>query len=789
MILPISWIKDYVTSLETSDVEYAKKMTLIGQKVERYFKESDSITKIVTAKVISVTKHPNADNLYVCAVDIGKAEISVVTAATNLKSNHIVPVALDGAMLANGSIISKGSIRDVESMGMFCSLAELGLTQADFPECDPEGIMILPADTEIGKNISEELNLDDTIFEFEITPNRPDCMSVVGLARETAAAYDLPFSLTKPTPREILPEITDYLKVERITDNCLRYTAAVMKNVTIKPSPAWMRERLRKCGLRPINNIVDITNYIMLEYGQPMHAFDHRHVSGNTIVIRQAKETENIVTLDGICHMLDDSMMVIADSEKPTALAGIMGSEYSGIYEDTSVVIFESANFDNLSVRFSAKKLGMRTDSSALFEKGLDPNTALIALQRAIDLTHQLGAGELVGGIIDEALVTPQPKKICLEHEVINRFLGTDLSVEFMISALQSFRFEVDDLMVLVPTFRADVEGMADLAEEIARYYGYDNIPSTIMSGVSVARLTETQYFERDIKQICLSAGLYETTTLSFMSNRSLDMICLADDDALRNAVKISNPFGEETSLMRTTLLPSLMEVLARNYNVRTKAACFFELAATYIPMLENELPDERKSLTIAGYGSIDYYSLKGLCDLILDSMKIEGYEYIPMTDNNSYHPGRAARIMLDGKEIAVVGELHPKLLDNYVMRTRCYAAQLDIDLIYELRGGLTQYEELPRYPAITRDLALVCDEAVLSSSIVAILKGTASEVVESIEVFDVFRGGSVEAGKKSIAYSITLRDREGTLTDRKADEIISAMLASLAKKDIQLRS
>lgn len=788
MILPISWINEY-TPLNTNNHEFAAKMTSIGQKVEGYFKESDNIENVVTGIVRSIEKHPNADSLFVCNVDIKENTVTIVTAANNLSIGDIVPVALDGARLPTGKTITKGELRGVMSMGMFCSLAELNLTTADFPDCIEDGIMILPSDTPIGEDICRILNLDDAIFEFEITPNRPDCMSVVGLAREAAAAYNLPFNLKEYPPLEKKSEIENYLKVVLNTKNCLRYCAAVVKNVRVKPSPAWLRERLRKCGLRPINNIVDITNYIMLEYGQPMHAFDHRYVKESTIVVRQAKQAETIVTLDGIEHNLDDSMMVIADAEKPSAVAGVMGSEYSGIYEDTSTVILESACFDSLSVRFTAKKLGMRTDSSALFEKGLDQHLPTIALARALQLIKELDAGDIVEGTIDEYDTLPTIRTIPLDPEAINRHLGTSLSLEFMKKALESFEFSIDEnLNVYIPTFRNDVIGMADLAEEVARIYGYDNIPSTIMSGVSVAQFSEDQRFENEIKRIAVALGLYETTTLSFMSNKSLDMICAANDSPLRNAVKISNPFGEETSLMRTTLLPSLMEVLARNFNVRAKTASVFEMSSVYIPTLEDELPIENKSLTIAGYGNTDFYNLKGIVEYIIKHCGIEDIKYLPLTDNPSYHPGRSAIIKRGDNILAVFGELHPLVVSNYGIRLRCYAAEIDVDMIFKLKGDLKQYVELPRFPAISRDLSLVCDEDTTSAIIEDILKSAGKDILESIEVFDVFKGDSLPKRKKSIAYSLTLRDLNKTLTDSDADSIISEMLDLLASKDIVIR-
>ena len=788
MNIPISWILENL-NIETSDKEYSDKMTMLGQKVERYYKESDGISGIVTGKIKEIRKHPNADTLFVCKADIGEQALTIVTGATNLYEGAVVPVALDGAVLASGSTISTSDVRGVRSDGMFCSLAELNLTIHDFPENREDGIMILPPDTPFGKDISSVLSLDDTVFEFEITSNRPDCMSVIGIKRETAAAYGVPFLPPEPEKPEGTDTVDGYLKVINKTKNCFRYSAAVVKNVKVSPSPQWMRERLRKCGLRPINNIIDITNYVMLEYGQPMHAFDHRHIEDKTIVIRQAVKGESIITLDGEKHPLDESIMVIADAKKPSAVAGVMGGEFSGIYDDTDTVIFESASFDNLSVRFSAKKLGMRTDSSALFEKGLDPHATLPALYRALELITVLGAGDVVNGIIDIHEELPSAKKIPLDANGINALLGTSLSEEYMTKALRSFNFSVDNnLVVTVPTYRMDVEGTADLAEEVARLYGYNNIPSTVMSGIALGHLTEHQRFERALKSICTAAGFFETTTLSFMSNKSLDLICAAANSHIRNAVRISNPFGEETSLMRTTLLPSLMEVLVRNFNVRAKSALVFELSARYFPTEDEKLPDEKKSLTVMGYGVVDFFLLKGLLNEIFESAGLKNPRYEVMADNPSYHPGRSARVYIKNISLAEMGEIHPTVTDNYGIRTRCYALELDVDALFNLRNPVVQYTELPRYPAIVRDLALVCDKSVYSSEIEAVLKKVGGSFLESVNVFDVYTGDGVPDGKKSIAYNLTLRDREKTLTDVKADTLVDSIMTELEYIGIILR-
>ena len=790
MNIPMSWIREFA-DVEVADREYAAKMTMLGQKVERYYREADAISGVVTAEIRSVRAHPNADKLFVCTVNISDREVEVVTGADNIGAGDVVPLALSGAVLFGGKTIASGSIRGVLSEGMFCSLSELGLSAGDYPEMSADYVMTLPPGTPAGTDISDILGFNDTVFEFEITPNRPDCMSVAGLSRETAAVFGSEFKFNVPGPPKGSGDISEHLLVENKTANCLRYSAAVVKNVNVRPSPQWMRERLRKCGLRPINNIVDITNYVMLEYGQPMHAFDMKHVSGQKIIIRQAVDGETIVALDKTEHVLDSSDMVIADSHKPTAIAGIMGGQFSGIYDDTDTVVFESACFDALSVRFTSKKLGLRTDSSALFEKGLDANNTYPALCRALQLVEQIGAGQPVGGLIDLYESLPAPKQLPLDPDAINAHLGTSIPSGFMSDALLRLGFSVDDgLRVTAPTFRKDVEGMADLAEEVARMYGYDNIPSTIVSGVASARPSTRQRFERALKELSVSSGFYEALTLSFMSAKSLDKILVPEDGGLRNAVRISNPFGEETSLMRTSLLPSLMEALARNFNARANSAALFELSAVYLPADdEDSLPDERKLLTIAGYGSLDFYRLKGVIERFASFAGIKELVFERQKGNGEYHPGRSATASSKKRVLAVFGELNPEIADNYGIRARCSAAEIDVEALFELRGPETQYRPLPRFPAVMRDLAVVCDEDLLSAEVEKVILNVGGRRVESLRAFDVYTGAGVPAGKKSVAYSLTLRDEDKTLTDAEAEDIMSRILIELETIGVVLRT
>ena len=789
MNIPISWIREYADTREP-DREYADKLTMIGQKVERYYRESDSLKNIVAGRIVSVEKHAGADNLSVCLTDIGEEHITVVTGAKNVKPGDVVPVALDGALLSGGKTISKGEIRGAVSEGMFCSFSELGFSQQDFPEAEADGIMILPEDTPAGEDIAKTLHLDDTIFEFEITPNRPDCMSVTGIARETAAAFSVPFCFAYPEAPKGSGNIDDILSVENRTDKCIRYSAAAVKNVRIAPSPAWMRERLRKCGLRPINNIVDITNYVMLEFGQPMHAFDLKNVKGQKIVVRQAKEGEVIVTLDGVKHPLDPLDMVIADSSDPSALAGVMGGEFSGIYDTTDTVIFESACFDSLSVRFTAKKLGLRTDSSSLFEKGLDPAGTIPALYRALELVELCSAGEAVGGIIDIYENPVAPVRLPLLPDRINKCLGTAFSAEIMVESLKRLGFSVtDEQLVVVPSFRGDIACTADLAEEIARVQGYGSIPSTIMSGIASARPSERAIFERELKQLCAGAGLFETTTLSFMSKKDLDNILVPDDHVLRGAVRISNPFGEETSLMRTTLLPSLMNALSRNFSVRAKSAALFELSACYFPSAdENQLPAEPRALAAAGYGDLDYYVLKGLIERLISLAGRFEIRVERLTGNASYHPGRSARFFVLDTPVATAGELHPGIAENYGIRSRCYAAEIDVETLFALRQPTLKFNPLPRFPAVIRDLALVCDDTVLSSGIETVIKRAGCSLLETVTAFDVYRGEGIAEGKKSIAYNLIFRDSEKTLSDYDADKAVGDILTALKEINVSLR-
>lgn len=790
MNLSMKWLSDYV-DIDVTPREFSEAMTMSGSKVEGYEIEGSEISKVVTGKVLSIEKHPDADKLVVCQMDVGREDsIQIVTGATNLFVGAVVPVCLDGATLPGDKKIKKGKLRGVVSEGMMCSLGELGLTVNDFPGAVEDGIFILQEPCGLGLDIREVLGLNDTCVEFEITSNRPDCLSVVGLAREAAATFHVPLKLKEPVVQGSGGNIHDELKVEvQNTELCFRYVAKLVKNVTIKPSPRWMRERLRASGVRPINNLVDITNYVMLEYGQPMHAFDLRYVAGNSICVRSAKNGEKITTLEGAEHELTDRMLVIADAEKPIAVAGVMGGEYSGIMDDTATVVFESASFQGSSVRTTAKALGIRTESSARFEKGLDPRNCYEAILRACELVELLGAGEVVDGIIDEAHFNAEPKRVKLEPEWTNRFLGINVTRDYMVEVLESLSFQVEGDDIIVPSFRIDIEHKADIAEEIARIYGYNNIPTTVIRGVAEASLTPEQKFETSIGSTMLALGCSEVATYSFISPKYYDKLGLPQDSVLRRSVKISNPLGEDTSVMRTTTLPSMLEVLSRNYNNRNPKAWMYELGKVYLPKGEEELPDENNKLTIGLYGgNADFYTLKGMVETLLDRLNVTGWDIAVSPDVIPFHSGRCATISKDGVELGVLGEVHPVTLETYGIGTKAYLACFDFAALYEGQSEEKSYHPLPKFPASNRDLSVVCDEDLPVIEIEKTIRQSVGKILEQVEFFDIFRGDQIGKHKKSVSYSIVLRAQDRTLNDEEADNAIKKVLKNLEKIGVTLR-
>lgn len=797
MNLSMKWLSDYVT-LDTTVKDFCAAMTMSGSKVEVATEEGSEIKNVVVGKLLSVVPHENSDHLVVCQVDVGQEQpIQIVTGAPNVKAGDIVPVALCGAELPNGVKIKKGKLRGVESNGMLCSLGELGLTVHDFPYAIADGIFLIQEDCQIGQDIHEAIGLNDTSVEFEITSNRPDCLSVTGLAREAAATYHVPLNLKKPTFQGIDGNIQDELQVEiQNKEKCPRYAAGIVKNVKIAPSPRWMRERLRASGVRPINNLVDITNYVMLEYGQPMHAFDLRYVKDGKIVVRNAAEGETITTLDGVTRTLSPEMLVIADAEKPIAVAGVMGGEYSGIMEDTNTVVFESAYFEPVQVRRTAKKLGMRTDASARYEKGLDPEGCLRTLERAFELVELLGAGEPVRTHIDLNYNEKQRNRIPFDPEWINKFLGTDISREEMCDTMKMLEIEVDGDTCISPSFRIDLERPADLAEEVARIYGYNNIPSTVIKGIANASLTPKQKFRRTLENATVAVGCYGILTYSFISPKYFDKIALPADSSLRKTVVISNPLGEDTSVMRTTTLPSMLETLSLNYKNRNAAVALYEIGKEYLPTAPDKLPEEPDRLTIGMYGDdADFFTLKGMVETILETAGLHDCTYkacstdAPFDEICALHPGRSAVIYAGETPIGYLGEVHPTVQKNYEIGTRTYVAKLLIDEMQPLAQTEITYQPLPKFPAITRDLSLVCADEVPVGDLQAAMKNAVGSILEQITLFDVYKGEQIAAGMKSVSFSIRMRSHEGTLTDEQADAAMKRVLKALKEHGATLRA
>lgn len=797
MNLSMKWLSDYVT-LDTTVKEFCAAMTMSGSKVEVATEEGSEIKNVVVGKLLSVVPHENSDHLVICQVDVGQEQpIQIVTGAPNVKAGDIVPVALCGAELPNGVNIKKGKLRGVESNGMLCSLGELGLTVHDFPYAIADGIFLIQEDCQIGQDIHEAIGLNDTSVEFEITSNRPDCLSVTGLAREAAATYHVPLNLKKPTFQGIDCNIQDELQVEiQNKEKCPRYAAGIVKNVKIAPSPRWMRERLRASGVRPINNLVDITNYVMLEYGQPMHAFDLRYVKDGKIVVRNAAEGETITTLDGVTRTLSPEMLVIADAEKPIAVAGVMGGEYSGIMEDTNTVVFESAYFEPVQVRRTAKKLGMRTDASARYEKGLDPEGCLRTLERAFELVELLGAGEPVRTHIDLDYNEKQRNRIPFDPDWINKFLGTDISREEMCDTMKMLEIEVDGDTCISPSFRIDLERPADLAEEVARIYGYNNIPSTVIKGIANASLTPKQKFRRTLENATVAVGCYGILTYSFISPKYFDKIALPADSSLRKTVVISNPLGEDTSVMRTTTLPSMLETLSLNYKNRNAAVALYEIGKEYLPTAPDKLPEEPDRLTIGMYGDdADFFTLKGMVETILETAGLHDCTYkacgtdAPFDEICALHPGRSAVIYAAETPIGYLGEVHPTVQKNYEIGTRTYVAKLLIDEMQPLAQTEITYQPLPKFPAITRDLSLVCADEVPVGDLQAAMKNAVGNILEQITLFDVYKGEQIAAGMKSVSFSIRMRSHEGTLTDEQADAAMKRVLKALKEHGATLRA
>ena len=782
------WLKEFV-EIEATDKEYADVLTLAGQKVETVTRMDAEIKNVVVGKVLSMARHENSDHMWVCMVDDGSAEpVQIVTGAQNVRVGDLVPVARHNSDLPGGVHITKGKLRGVASCGMLCSYAELGLTEHDLPGVFADGIWILNDEPcTPGQDINEIIGNDDTIVEFEITNNRPDCYSLLGLARESAAAFNLPMHHHTPVVKGgAAGSLTDLLDVEvPAEDLCRRYTARMVRNVKIAPSPKWMRQRLRAAGIRPINNIVDITNYVMVEYGQPMHAFDYRYVSGGKIVVRRAGADTQLTTLDGNVRPLQPDMLVIADETKPVGLAGIMGGENSEIVADTADVVFESANFDGTSIRQTALALGMRTDASAKFEKNIDPMMTLEAVNRACELVELLGAGEVLDGVIDILNDIPEEVTLPLEPEKINRLLGTDISTDDMKEYLRRLEIPVDGMTIHVPSFRPDLRMCADIAEEVGRLYGFNNIPTTMMRGTTTkGGYSPAQLLENQAGATARAMGFSEIITYSFVSPTIFDRIRIPADSPLRNTLKIQNPLGEDTSVMRTTALPSMLEILARNYAFHNKDVQLYELAKIYLPRDDSPLANEPKVFVFGAYGPhTTFYSLKGQVEALLRQLNIRPAEYTAQRENPSYHPGRCAALTIDGKPYGVLGQIHPLVAKTYGIDAEVYCAELDFTGLMQQQQPEATYHPLPKYPAITRDLALVCDESCTVGQLEHCIAAAGGNLLRDIRFFDVYRGAGIAPSKKSVAFSLTLRADDRTLTVAESEEATQKILAHLQQE------
>ena len=784
MKLNRKWLhEEFVDLSSVSDKEYVEKLTIFGQKVETYERMDAEIKNVVVGKVLSIVRHENSDHMWVCQIDIGQDEpVQIVTGAQNVKEGDLVPAALHNSYLPGGIHITKGKLRGVVSNGMLCSLKELDLTLGDFPYAIEDGIWIIEEDCKPGDDINAVIGNDDTIVDFEITNNRPDCYSIMGLARESAAAFALPMKHHEPTVKgSDAGSMYELLDVEvPAEDLCNRYSARMVANVKIGPSPKWMRQRLRANGVRPINNIVDITNYVMLEYGQPMHAFDYRYVSSGKIVVREATDGETLTTLDGNVRDLKPGMLVIADENKPIGLAGIMGGENSEILPDTTTVVFESANFNGTSIRQTALALGMRTESSGKFEKNLDPMMTVPALQRACELVELLGCGDVMDGIVDIVNYVPQPKVVKLEPEKINALLGTNIDKESMVTYLNRLEIPVEGDNILVPSFRPDLNLMADIAEEVGRSFGYNEIPITEFKNSTQGGYSPIMKLESKAGAVCRSLGYSEIITYSFVSPAIFDQIRLPKDSALRNTLKIQNPLGEDTSIMRTTALPSMLDILSRNSAYHNKAAKLYELAKIYLPQ-ETGLPAEPKILVLGTYGAGEtFFTLKGELEAIFTGLRIQKATYTAVANNPSYHPGRCAKVTISGVDVGYLGQIHPLVAANYGMDAEVYCAEIDFDKLFALQQPEPTYTPLPKYPAVTRDIAIVCDEATTVGQAQDVITKAGGKLLRSVRLFDIYRGANLGDGKKSLAFSLTLRADDRTLTDDDSEGTISKILAAL---------
>ena len=801
----MSWIKMYVPDLDVTAQEYTDAMTLSGTKVEGYEKLDADLDKIVIGQIMKIEKHPDADKLIVCQVDIGTETVQIVTGAPNVKEGDKVPVVLDGGRVAGshdgkktpgGVLIKKGQLRGVESCGMMCSIEELGSTREMYPEAPEYGIYIFPEDAEVGQSAIKALGLDDVVFEYEITSNRVDCYGVIGIAREAAATFGRKFCppVVKTTGNG--EDASDYIKVTvKDPDLCPRYTARVVKNVKIGPSPKWMQRCLAANGIRPINNLVDITNYVMEEYGQPMHAYDLDTIEGREIIVRRAEAGEKFVTLDGQERTMDENVLMICDGKKAVGIGGIMGGENSMITDQVKTVLFEAACFNGTNIRLSSKRIGLRTDASGKFEKGLDPNNAEAAINRACQLMEELGAGEVVGGMVDVCSETREPSRVPFEPERINAILGTDLTKEEMLGYLARVELAYDEKIneIVAPTFRQDIHCTADVAEEVARFYGYDKIPTTLPNGeATTGKLPFKLRIEQVARDIAEYCGFSEGMTYSFESPKVFDKLRIPADSDLRKVITISNPLGEDYSIMRTTTLNGMLTSLATNYNRRNKNVRLYEIGKVYLPksLPLTELPDERVHFTLGMYGDGDFFDMKGVCEEFFEKagMKKKVY-YTPDSGKPWLHPGRQANIIYEGSVVGYLGEVHPLVADAYGIGEKTYIAVIDILDILKYAGFDHKYTGIAKYPAVTRDLSMVVPKSVLAGDIEKMLEQRGGKILESYQLFDVYEGSQIKEGYKSMAYSIVFRDHERTLEEADITAVMKKILNGLTSLGIELRS
>ena len=801
----MSWIKMYVPDLDVTAQEYTDAMTLSGTKVEGYEKLDADLDKIVIGQIMKIEKHPDADKLIVCQVDIGTETVQIVTGAPNVKEGDKVPVVLDGGRVAGshdgkktpgGVLIKKGQLRGVESCGMMCSIEELGSTREMYPEAPEYGIYIFPEDAEVGQSAIKALGLDDVVFEYEITSNRVDCYGVIGIAREAAATFGRKFCppVVKTTGNG--EDASDYIKVTvKDPDLCPRYTARVVKNVKIGPSPKWMQRCLAANGIRPINNLVDITNYVMEEYGQPMHAYDLDTIEGREIIVRRAEAGEKFVTLDGQERIMDENVLMICDGKKAVGIGGIMGGENSMITDQVKTVLFEAACFNGTNIRLSSKRIGLRTDASGKFEKGLDPNNAEAAINRACQLMEELGAGEVVGGMVDVCSETREPSRVPFEPERINAILGTDLTKEEMLGYLARVELAYDEKTneIVAPTFRQDIHCTADVAEEVARFYGYDKIPTTLPNGeATTGKLPFKLRIEQVARDIAEYCGFSEGMTYSFESPKVFDKLRIPADSDLRKVITISNPLGEDYSIMRTTTLNGMLTSLATNYNRRNKNVRLYEIGKVYLPksLPLTELPDERVHFTLGMYGDGDFFDMKGFCEEFFEKAGMKKkVHYTPDSGKPWLHPGRHANIIYEGSVVGYLGEVHPLVADAYGIGEKTYIAVIDILDILKYAGFDHKYTGIAKYPAVTRDLSMVVPKSVLAGDIEKMLEQRGGKILESYQLFDVYEGSQIKEGYKSMAYSIVFRDHERTLEEADITAVMKKILNGLTSLGIELRS